>query len=114
MILRGDQLEGIRMDAESLKAAGSSVGTAGMIVMDEDTDLIKVITRISKFYYHESCGQCTPCREGTGWLWKVLKRFELGQAKKADVDLLDGHCEQYRGKHDLCASAMRLPGRSNR
>jgi len=102
MILRGDQLEGIRMDAESLKAAGSSVGTAGMIVMDEDTDLIKVITRISKFYYHESCGQCTPCREGTGWLWKVLKRFELGQAKKADVDLLMDVANNIEG-NTICA-----------
>ncbi len=102
MILRGDQLEGIRMDAESLKAAGSSVGTAGMIVMDESTDLIKVIARISKFYYHESCGQCTPCREGTGWLWKILKRFELGQAKKADVDLLMDIANNVEG-NTICA-----------
>jgi NADH-quinone oxidoreductase subunit F len=102
MILRGDQLEGIRMDAESLKAAGSSVGTAGMIVMDENTDLIKVIARISKFYYHESCGQCTPCREGTGWLWKILKRFELGQAKKADIDLLMDIANNVEG-NTICA-----------
>lgn len=102
MILRGDQLEGIRMDADSLKAAGSSVGTAGMIVMDEDTDLIKVITRISRFYYHESCGQCTPCREGTGWLWKILKRFELGQAKKEDVDLLMEIANNIEG-NTICA-----------
>jgi NADH-quinone oxidoreductase subunit F len=102
MILRGDQLEGIRMDAESLKAAGSSVGTAGMIVMDEDTDLIKVITRISKFYYHESCGQCTPCREGTGWLWKILKRFETGQARKTDVDLLMEIANNIEG-NTICA-----------
>jgi NADH-quinone oxidoreductase subunit F len=102
MILRGDQLEGIRMDAESLKAAGSSVGTAGMIVMDEDTDLIKVITRISKFYYHESCGQCTPCREGTGWLWKILQRFELGHAKKADIDLLMDIANNVEG-NTICA-----------
>ena len=102
MILRGDQLEGIRMDAESLKAAGSSVGTAGMIVMDEDTDLIKVISRISKFYYHESCGQCTPCREGTGWLWKILKRFELGEGKKADIDLLMDIANNVEG-NTICA-----------
>jgi NADH-quinone oxidoreductase subunit F len=87
MILRGETIEGVRMDADSLKAAGSSVGTAGMIVMDEDTDLIRVITRIAKFYYHESCGQCTPCREGTGWLWKILKRFEAGDAQESDIDL---------------------------
>ena len=88
MILRGEALEGVRMDADSLKAAGSAVGTAGVIVMDEDTDLIRVLTRIAKFYYHESCGQCTPCREGTGWMWKILKRFEESQARKQDIDLL--------------------------
>ncbi len=88
MILRGDQLEGIRMDADSLKAAGSSVGTAGIIVMDEDTDLIQVITRIAKFYYHESCGQCTPCREGTYWMFRILKRFQNYEAKSEDIDLL--------------------------
>jgi NADH-quinone oxidoreductase subunit F len=88
MILRGDQLEGIRMDADSLKSAGSSVGTAGIIVMDEDTDLIKVITNITRFYYHESCGQCTPCREGTVWMFKILKRFERSEATLEDIDML--------------------------
>ena len=102
MILRGDQLEGIRMDADSLKAGGSSVGTAGMIVMDETTDLIEVIARIAKFYYHESCGQCTPCREGTGWLWKILARFELGDAKMSDVDLLMDIANNIEG-NTICA-----------
>ncbi len=102
MILRGDQLEGVRMDSDSLKAAGSSVGTAGMIVMDEETDLIKVITRIARFYYHESCGQCTPCREGTGWLWKVLKRFEDGQGKIEDIDLLMDVANNIEG-NTICA-----------
>ncbi len=88
MVLRGDQLEGIRMDADSLKAAGSSIGTAGVIVMDEDTDLLKVITRITQFYYHESCGQCTPCREGTGWMLKILRRVVAGDATMRDVNLL--------------------------
>jgi NADH-quinone oxidoreductase subunit F len=88
MILRGDQLEGVCMDADSLKAAGSSIGTGGVIVMDEDTDMIKVLSRISQFYYHESCGQCTPCREGTGWMSKILKRFETYQARMEDIDLL--------------------------
>jgi NADH-quinone oxidoreductase subunit F len=88
MILCGDAIEGVSMDADSLKAAGSSVGTAGLIVMDEDTDLIRVITRITKFYYHESCGQCTPCREGTGWMFKMLKRFENYEAREGDIDLL--------------------------
>ena len=102
MILRGDQLEGACMDAESLKAAGSSVGTAGLIVMDEDTDLIRVIARISKFYYHESCGQCTPCREGTGWLWKILKRFEGGEGKQGDIDLLMDIANNIEG-NTICA-----------
>ena len=88
MILRGDQLEGIRMDVDSLKAAGSSVGTAGIIVMDSDTDLIRVLTRIAEFYKHESCGQCTPCREGTDWMFKILKRFECYDAHNEDIDLL--------------------------
>lgn len=102
MIMRGDQLEGACMDAESLKAAGSSVGTAGLIVMDEDTDLIKVITRISMFYYHESCGQCTPCREGTGWLWKILKRFEKGEGREGDIDLLMDIANNIEG-NTICA-----------
>jgi NADH-quinone oxidoreductase subunit F len=102
MILRGDQLEGVCMDAESLKAAGSSVGTAGMIVMDEDTDLIRVITRIAKFYYHESCGQCTPCREGTGWIWKVLRRFERGEGRREDIDLLMDVANNIEG-NTICA-----------
>jgi NADH-quinone oxidoreductase subunit F len=88
MILRGEAIEGVTMDADSLKAAGSSVGTAGLIVMDEETDLIRVITRITKFYTHESCGQCTPCREGTGWMLKMLQRFENYEAREGDIDLL--------------------------
>ncbi|HEX9006229.1 MAG TPA: NADH-quinone oxidoreductase subunit NuoF [Bacteroidota bacterium] len=88
MIIRGENLAGVTMDADGLKAAGSSVGTAGLIVMDEDTDLISVIRRITEFYHHESCGQCTPCREGTGWMAKILKRFDERQATTADLDLL--------------------------
>ena len=86
--LRGEQLEGIRMDAESLKAAGSAIGTAGIMVMDEDTDLTRILTRITHFYKVESCGQCTPCREGTGWMLKVFHRLEHGEGKSADLDLL--------------------------
>lgn len=86
--LRGDQLEGVKMDAESLKEVGSAIGTGGIIVMDEDTDLVKVLARIAKFYHHESCGQCTPCREGTGWMLKLLNRIVDGNGSIADVDLL--------------------------
>jgi NADH-quinone oxidoreductase subunit F len=102
MILRGDQLEGIRMDADSLKTAGSSVGTAGIIVMDEDTDLIQVITRIAQFYYRESCGQCTPCREGTDWMFKILKRFQRYEAKSEDIDLLLDVANNIEG-NTICA-----------
>jgi NADH-quinone oxidoreductase subunit F len=102
MILRAEQVPGVSMDADSLKAAGSSVGTAGMIVMNEETDLIRVITRITKFYYHESCGQCTPCREGTGWLWKILKRFETGDATMNDIDLLLDVANNIEG-NTICA-----------
>jgi len=102
MIMRGDAIEGVTMDAEGLKAAGSAVGTGGLIVMDEDTDLIKVITRITKFYYHESCGQCTPCREGTGWMFKMLKRFENYEAREEDIDLLLDVANNIEG-NTICA-----------
>jgi len=102
MILRGEDLEGVCMDADSLKAAGSAVGTAGLIVMDEDTDLIRVITRITAFYHHESCGQCTPCREGTGWMHKMLKRFEASEATEADIDLLLDVANNIEG-NTICA-----------
>lgn len=101
-ILRGDQLEGVCMDAESMKAAGSAVGTAGLIVMDEDTDLIAVLTRIAHFYHHESCGQCTPCREGTGWLEKLMKKFERYEARKEDIDLLLDVANNVEG-NTICA-----------
>lgn len=101
-ILRGDQLGGVCMDADSLKSAGSAVGTAGLMVMDEDTDLIKVITRIAKFYYHESCGQCTPCREGTGWMLKIVKRIERGEGRMEDIDLLMDIANNIEG-NTICA-----------
>ena len=86
--LRGDQLDGIKMDAESLRDAGSAIGTGGVMVMDEDTNLLKVLIRISHFYHHESCGQCTPCLEGTGWMEKILHRIDEGHGASADLDLL--------------------------
>ena len=100
--LRGDQLEGIRMDAESLKEAGSSIGTGGVMVMDEDTNLLKVLLRISHFYHHESCGQCTPCREGTGWMEKTLHRIAEGHGTSADLDLLISIANNIEG-NTICA-----------
>lgn len=102
MVLRGEALEGVCMDAESLKAAGSSVGTAGVIVMDEDTDLVRVLARIAHFYHHESCGQCTPCREGTGWMEKILNRFCRNDATQADLELLLDVANNIEG-NTICA-----------
>ena len=104
MWLRGEELEDVRMDADSLKAVGTSVGTAGIIVMDEDTDVLKVLLRISHFYHHESCGQCTPCREGTGWMEKIIKRFVAGQGTLEDIDLLLDVANNVEG-NTICALA---------
>ena len=100
--LRGDQLEGVKMDAESLKEVGSAIGTGGIMVMDEDTDLVKVLARIAHFYHHESCGQCTPCREGTGWMEKVLKRILNDEGSSSDLDLLISIANNIEG-NTVCA-----------
>lgn len=92
----------IRMDDASLKEIGSAIGTAGVIVISENRDLVKVLMRIAKFYYHESCGQCTPCREGTGWLYRVLKRIDEGQGRQEDLDLLIDVAENIEG-NTICA-----------
>ena len=103
-ILRADQLEGVTMDSESLTKAGSMLGTAGMVVMDEDTDIVDMLWRISHFYYHESCGQCTPCREGTGWLEKILLKFKNHNASLKDLDLLVNITYNMEGR-TICALA---------
>jgi NADH-quinone oxidoreductase subunit F len=90
------------MDNESLKEFGSSIGTAGVMVMNEDTDILKVLIRIAKFYYHESCGQCTPCREGTGWLLRVLKRIDDGKGRLSDLELLTSVAQNIEG-NTICA-----------
>ncbi|HAY34848.1 MAG TPA: NADH-quinone oxidoreductase subunit NuoF [Ignavibacteria bacterium] len=92
----------MKMDAESLKAVGSAIGTAGIMVMDEDTDIVHVLQRITKFYYHESCGQCTPCREGCGWMLKVLNRIMDGTGRHSDLDLLISVAENIEG-NTICA-----------
>ncbi len=102
--LRGDQLDGVCMDADSLRTAGSMMGTAGMIVMDEDTDIVDVIWRISHFYHHESCGQCTPCRDGTGFLEKTLIKIKDGEGEMRDLDILLDLCTQMEGR-TICALA---------
>lgn len=100
--LRGDELDGVRMDEESLKPLGTHIGTGGIMVMDEDTDTVKVALRIAHFYHHESCGQCTPCREGCGWLEKVLKRINAGEATVKDIDLLSSVSNNIEG-NTVCA-----------
>ncbi len=86
--LRGDEIEGVMMDNESLKAYNTYIGTGGIMVMDEDTDIPKILLRITRFYHHESCGQCTPCREGCGWMEKILRRIVKREATSNDLDLL--------------------------
>ncbi|MBM4165614.1 MAG: NADH-quinone oxidoreductase subunit NuoF [Ignavibacteria bacterium] len=102
MWIRGEEIDGVRMDAESLKTVGTSIGTGGVIVMDEDTDVIKVLSRIAHFYHHESCGQCTPCREGTGWMEKILHNFESSEATLEDIDLLLDVANNIEG-NTICA-----------
>ena len=76
------------MDFDTLRNLKSGLGTAAVIVMDKSTDIVRAITRISYFYKHESCGQCTPCREGTGWMWRVMSRMSEGRAQKREIDML--------------------------
>ena len=92
----------ILMDFDSLKAAQTGLGTAAVIVMDKSTDLIKAIARISAFYKHESCGQCTPCREGTGWMWRMMERMASGEATIAEIDMLLDVTKRVEG-HTICA-----------
>jgi NADH-quinone oxidoreductase subunit F len=97
-----DQIIDTPMDFDSLGKLRSGLGTAAVIVMDKSTDLIRAIARISYFYKHESCGQCTPCREGTGWMWRVLTRMAEGRAHKREIDMLLEVTTQVEG-HTICA-----------
>ena len=90
------------MDYDSVARAGSMLGSGAVIVMDESTCMVRVLERISRFYYAESCGQCTPCREGTGWLYRVVSRIEHGQGRKEDLDLLVQVANNIEGR-TICA-----------
>jgi NADH-quinone oxidoreductase subunit F len=92
----------VLMDFDALKEVKSGLGTAGVIVMDKSTDIIYAIARLSRFYMHESCGQCTPCREGTGWLWRVMQRMVKGNATIEEIDMLLDVTRQIEG-HTICA-----------
>merc|ERR1719191_1649435 len=90
------------MDFDGLIACQTSLGTAAVIVMNKQTDVIKAIARLMEFYKHESCGQCTPCREGVNWMTKILKRFQTGNAKPDEIDMLYELSKQIEG-HTICA-----------
>lgn len=94
--------ENVTMDFDSLHEVGSGLGTGSIIVMDKSTDIVHAIERISKFFMHESCGQCTPCREGTGWMYRLMHKIRTGEAKEGDVDKLYNVSKQIE-KHTICA-----------
>ena len=98
----GEKIREAIMDFDGLREVGSSLGTAAVIVMDKSTDIIKAIWRLSAFYKHESCGQCTPCREGTGWMMRVMARMVEGRAQKREIDMLFEVTKQVEG-HTICA-----------
>jgi NADH-quinone oxidoreductase subunit F len=89
------------MDYDSLREYKTFLGSGSIIVFDKSTDLVKAIARLSKFYMHESCGQCTPCREGTGWLWRVMERMATGNADPREIDLMLDVAGRVEG-HTIC------------
>jgi NADH-quinone oxidoreductase subunit F len=96
------ECQDLTLDFDALTKLKSGMGTAAIIVMDKSTDIIRAFARIAYFYKHESCGQCTPCREGTGWMWRVLERMAKGEAEKSEIDLLFDVTKQIEG-HTICA-----------
>jgi NADH-quinone oxidoreductase subunit F len=101
-LVPAEQIMDCPLDFDSLRDLKSGLGTAAVIVMDKSTDIVKAISRIAYFYKHESCGQCTPCREGTGWMWRVLERMGRGRAEKREIDMLLDVSYQIEG-HTICA-----------
>jgi NADH-quinone oxidoreductase subunit F len=101
-LVPADQCFDMPMDFDGCKAVGSGLGTAAVIVMDKSTDIVRAISRLSAFYKHESCGQCTPCREGTGWMWRMMERLRVGDAQVDEIDMLQQVTKQVEG-HTICA-----------
>jgi NADH-quinone oxidoreductase subunit F len=95
-------IEDIPMDFDSLAAIGSMAGSGGVVIMDDTTDMLEVLANINAFYAHESCGQCTPCREGSLWMKKITTRMTHGQARREDIDLLKSVADQIAGR-TICA-----------
>lgn len=111
-VLKADEID-VAMDFESLSAAGSMLGSAGVIVMDEETCMVNALLNLERFYAHESCGQCTPCREGTTWMVKILQRLEHGQGRPEDVPLLEDIARNINGR-TICplGEAAAMPAES--
>ena len=101
-VVPGEMMMDVTMDYDGLRKVGSALGTGAMIVMDETTCMVRTLERISRFYYAESCGQCTPCREGTGWMNRVLRRILAGEGRKQDLDMLVDVANKIEG-HTICA-----------
>ncbi|MEJ5976038.1 NADH-quinone oxidoreductase subunit NuoF [Novosphingobium sp. PS1R-30] len=101
-LVPGHEMIDVPMDFDGCKAVGSGLGTAAVIVMDKSTDIVRAISRLSYFYKHESCGQCTPCREGTGWMWRIMERLRTGDAAVEEIDMLQQVTKQVEG-HTICA-----------
>ena len=112
-IIKADLMMATDMDYDSIAKAGSMLGSGAVIVMDEDTCMVKAAERLAYFYYEESCGQCTPCREGTGWLYRIISRIEHGQGRAEDLDLLLNLSDQIQGR-TICAlgDAAAMPVRA--
>lgn len=112
-VVPGEMMMQLDMDYDSLQAAGSMLGSGGVIVMDESTCMVRVLQRLSYFYYEESCGQCTPCREGTGWLYRLVRRIEEGEGTMDDLEQLDRIALNIMGR-TICAlgDAAAMPVRS--
>jgi len=101
-VVPGDVMMTLDMDYDSIQKIGSFLGSGAVIVMDETADMVKVLQRLSRFYFSESCGQCTPCREGTGWMYRVITRIVEGKGKPEDLDLLDNVAARIQGR-TICA-----------
>ena len=112
-VIKGDVMMSTDMDYDSIAKAGSMLGSGAVIVMDEDTCMVKAAERLAYFYYEESCGQCTPCREGTGWLYRIIHRIEHGLGRQEDLDLLLNLADQIQGR-TICAlgDAAAMPVRA--
>jgi len=112
-VLPGDVMMAIDMDYDSIAKAGSMLGSGAVICLDETRCMVRSLLRLSYFYYEESCGQCTPCREGTGWMWRMVDRIERGQGRSEDLDTLNSVADNIAGR-TICAlgDAAALPVKS--